>query len=100
MLVECWKRLAAALPQRVQGTVGPEGVCAWRRAGERRWTARLRLSPWSTVGHAPTEVPLDIEWEASPAALRRLQRRWRPGATVRLWVRIRAGRLEARLLRP
>jgi len=93
-----WKRLAAALPQRVQGMVAAEGVCAYRRSGEQRWTARLRLSPWSTIGHAPTDVPLDIEWRTSPAGLRRLQRRWPPGATIRVWVRIRAGRLDATLL--
>lgn len=85
-----WRRWFGGAAVAVTGTVGPEGVCGERRAGDAAWTIRVRLAPWAQRGCAFTDAPLELTRRGDEACLRALQARWRPGRQVA--ARVRFGR--------
>lgn len=97
MLVRLWRLVHPATVQ-VRGTVASEGVCAERATADARWTARVRLQPWSRPGCASTQEPLHLTLTTTPRDLRALQDAWPPGADVHALVRIRRGTLQGQLL--
>ncbi|WP_133500513.1 hypothetical protein [Cognatilysobacter terrigena] len=83
----------------VRGIVAAEGVCAERATHDDRWTARVRLAPWSAPGCAETHEPLHLMLTTAPCELRELQRAWSPGCEVQAVVRIRRGTLQGELVK-
>jgi hypothetical protein len=82
----------------IVGRVMTEGVCGECEQRGAQWTMRVRLSPWSQCGCAPTLEPLEILHEGDVDALLDWQRAWPPGLEVRARVRPGPVPMTARLV--